>query len=206
MPLLFDARDGGRAAAHERVHNDHIFGQDANYPAHDIYGHLTRVYLAVLVFAHVLHLIQFPPIVEHPAFVSFGYALSNPLVFGVLVRLLDLGEVRLDTEEGDVAVLARCVGVIDPCHNPIRKLTDLEGELVECFGVVYHDHRQIDADVLQPLEVLALFFVVVVLVVVVAYIEGRVCHDAELMTLRQHPHPFEAVHVIYFVYLHILKR
>ena len=190
VTLFHDASDSRCAAAHEGVNDDVFRIKTADHPTHDINGHLARMNLAVLVLADVLHLVDFPPVVQHAALVTFCDTLGDSLVRRVLVWLVHHREVGLDAEVGDVPMLSRSVRVIHPCHDSLRELPYMEGELVECFGVVNHHDGIALRYLLQPLEVFILALVVLVFVVVIAHVERRVGHYAILVVCRQFRHTF----------------
>ena len=85
-------------------------------------------------------------------------------------------------------MLARSVGVVNPCHDALWELSYLKGELIEGFGIMYHHGWITFRYLLQPLKVFILTLVVLVFVVVIAHVERRVCHDAILVTRRKFWH------------------
>lgn len=122
--------------------------------------------------------------------------LGDTLVCRVLVGLVHQCEVGFDTEVGDISVLTWRVRVVNPCHDALRELSYLKGELVEGFGIVYHHGWITFRYLLQPLKIFILALVVLVFVVVIAHVERRVCHDAILVTRRKFWHTIDAINIV----------
>ena len=87
VTFFHDASDSRCAAAHEGVNDDVFRVNHTDHSPHYIHRHLARVNDCALL-ADVLHLVDFPPVVQHTALVTFCNALGDSLVRRVLVWLV----------------------------------------------------------------------------------------------------------------------